>query len=244
MTRALLSAAAFVAAFVLVGCADAEPAAFAPVAGQHYRPVDPPVPTEVKPGQVEVIEFFSLGCPHCADFEPYVQSWLKRKPAHVAFKRVPAVFNPMFRMLARVHFALEDVGMAAKLEPELFRAIHETRDPEILRPLGEWQNRAARGEEAAAAEAEKQVYEAIGAWAGKRGADAKKFKLALNSPSMTMRLAQADALFKRYGVMGVPAMAVDGRWFTTVGRPFAVRTFAELIGTVEHLAGAAPKAAR
>lgn len=244
MIRSLLSAAALAATFALVGCADAEPAAFTPVAGQHYRMVNPPVRTDVKAGQVEVIEFFSLGCPHCADFEPYVQSWLQRKPAQVTFKRVPAVFNPMFRLLARVHFALEDVGMADKLEPELFRAIHSTRDPDILRPLGEWQNRASRGQEAAAAEAEKLVYEAVATWAGKRGADVKKFKLALNSPSMTMRLAQADGTFRRYGAMGVPAIAVDGRYFTTVGRPFAIREFSELIGTLDHLVGISSKTSR
>ena len=42
MIRSLLSAAALAATFALVGCADAEPATFTPVAGQHYRIVNPP----------------------------------------------------------------------------------------------------------------------------------------------------------------------------------------------------------
>ena len=44
--------------------------------------------------------------------------------------------------------------------------------------------------------------------------------------------------------LGVPAMAVNGKWFTTVGRPTQVRTFAELIGTVEHLIASESRAAR
>lgn len=243
MIRTPLFLAALVAALA-TSAAGAAPEPFTPVAGQHYRAVDPAVMTSVKPGQVEVIEFFSYGCPHCGSFEPYVQSWLKRKPANVTFRRMPATFDPFFRMMARVHFALEDVGAAERLAPEVFAAIHERPDPEIVRPLGEWQNKARRGEEAAAAEAEKAVYEAFAVWIGKRGADAKKFKLALNSPSMTTRLAQSDQTFKRYGALGVPAIAVNGKYFTNAGRPFAIRTYAELIGTVDHLVALESKAAR
>jgi len=235
MIRPALPAAALTAVLAFAASVGAGDAPFTPVVGQHYRSVDPAVQVDVKPGQVEVIEFFSLGCPHCADFEPYVQSWLQRKPANVVFKRVPATFNPMFRMLARVHFALEDVGAAERLAPQIFDAIHERPDPELLRPLGEWQNRSTRGEVAAAAEAEKAVYAAFAAWLGKRGVDAKKFSAALNSPSMMVRLSRADATFKRYGALGVPAVGVNGKWFTSAGRPYAVRSFAELIGTVDHL---------
>jgi thiol:disulfide interchange protein DsbA len=244
MTRTLLLAAAFAATVAVLGTAHAAPAPFTPIAGQHYREVVPPVPTDAKPGQVEVIEFFSLGCPHCAEFEPYLQSWLKRKPANVKFRRVPAVFNPFFRMMARVTFALDDVGAADRLMPQLFDAIHERPDPDLVRPLGDWQNKSQRGEEAAAAEAEKQAYEAFAVWVGKRGVDAKKFRLAFNSPSMMTRLAQADTTFKRFGALGVPAVGVNGKHFTTAGRPLAVRTYAELMATVDHLVALESKAAR
>ncbi|MGH8307468.1 MAG: thiol:disulfide interchange protein DsbA/DsbL, partial [Gammaproteobacteria bacterium] len=38
--------------------------------GVNYVPVSPPQPTTVQPGQIEVIEFFWYGCPHCFAFEP------------------------------------------------------------------------------------------------------------------------------------------------------------------------------
>ncbi len=245
MNRTVLLATALVAT-ALVGStrAGADPAPFKPIEGQHYRLVSPPALTEVKPGQIEVIEFYSLGCPHCGEFEPYVQSWLKRKPANVAFKRVPATFNPFFRMMARVHFALEDIGASERLAPMLFDAIHVNPDPALTRPLGEWNNKSQRGEEAAAAEAEKVCYQALATWIAARGADGKKFTAALNSPSMMVRLGRADATYRRYGVLGVPGVAVNGKYFTTAGRPLGIKSYAELMATVDGLVGFESKAAR
>ena len=57
---------------------------------KQYRVIEPAQATNVKPGQIEFIEFYSIGCPHCAEFEPYMQSWLKRKPGNVKVTRVPA----------------------------------------------------------------------------------------------------------------------------------------------------------
>jgi protein dithiol oxidoreductase (disulfide-forming) len=243
MNRTALLFTAITSAIAFVGSAAAEPA-FAPISGQHYRVVDPAVATEVKPGQIEVIEFFSYGCPHCAEFEPYLQSWLKRKPSNVVFKRLPAVFNPFFRLMGRVHFALDDLGATERIAPMLFDAIHVKRDPDPLRPLGEWQNLAQRGEDAAAAEAEKKCIEAFARYVGARGVDAKKFTAAINSPSVMVRIGRADATFKRYGALGVPALGVNGRYFTSTGRPFAVRNFTELLGTLDHLVTAEAKAKR
>jgi len=205
----------------------------APTAGAHYRVVDPPVATSVKPGQVEVIEFFSLGCPHCGEFEPALQAWRKRQPANVALVRLPATFNPFFKLMGRVYYALEDVGAAERLTPQLFDAIHVARDPALLRPLGEWQNRLQRHEDAAAAEA--AALAALVDYAAARGVDATKLNAALRSPSVALRLARADATYRRYGVLGVPALSVAGKYFTTAGRPFANRSYGELLDTIDYL---------
>lgn len=225
--RHLLAIAA-AATLAVTACAE-------PVAGQHYRVLEQPVPTTAKPGQVEVIEFFSLGCPHCGEFEPGLQGWLKRKPATVAFVRVPATFNPFFKLMAKVYYGLEDIGAAERLVPLMFIAIHESRDPELLRPLGEWQNQLQRGDPATQAAAEAQVLAAMSGWVAARGGDRKKFDAALRSPSMALRLGRADLLYRQYEVLGVPAMAVAGKYFTSAGRPFANRTYGEILDTIEHL---------
>jgi thiol:disulfide interchange protein DsbA len=211
-------------------------AGFVPAAGTHYRAVDPPVATEAKPGQVEVIEFYSLGCPACAALEPHLRAWLQRKPPEVAFRRVPATFNPPFKLMAKVQLALGDVGAAERLIPVLFDALHTRKDPALAKPLADWQVRLAKGDAAAAAAAEREVLAAFTAFVAARGVDRARFETALRSPSVALRLGQADALFKRYGGTGIPALAVGGRWFTHTARPFSFASYDELLGTVDHLA--------
>lgn len=206
--------------------------------GRHYKLVEPAQPTAVKPGQIEVIEFFSIGCPHCAEFEPYLQSWLKRKPANVKFTRIPATFNPFFKLLARAYYALEDIKASERAVPLLFDAIHVSRNPALLRPLGEYNARVAANDPAGAAAAEQQALDAIaGFLAAEAAVDAKKFRVAWGSFSMNTRLAQADDTFRRNGVRGVPAITVNGKYFTGPGRPLAIRDFDELIKVTDYLVG-------
>lgn len=227
--RALIRPLAAVAALALTAAAQA-----APALGSHYRLVDPPVPSGAKPGQVEVIEFFSIGCGACAAFEPSLQSWLKRKPADVAFSRVPATFSPPFKMWAKVYYALEDLGAAERLVPLLFSAVHTQRDPALLKPYAEWQT-ALQRDAAAAPAAEQRMLAAVGAFVAARGVDAKRFDAALRSPSVALRLGRGEASARRFGMIGVPALGVGGRYFTNAGRPFAHRDGTEMIGTLDHL---------
>jgi hypothetical protein len=61
---------------------------------------------------------------------------------------------------------------------------------------------------------------------------------------MMTRLAQADTTFKRHGALGVPAVGVNGKYFTSAGRPLAIRSYAELMATVDYLVALETKAAR
>ena len=40
--------------------------------------------------QIEVLEIFWYGCPHCYALEPYLKKWLKNKPEFVEFVQLPA----------------------------------------------------------------------------------------------------------------------------------------------------------
>ena len=48
------------------------------VEGKNYVRMQNPHPVETGK-QIEVIEFFSYGCPHCAALEPYLDTWLEKK---------------------------------------------------------------------------------------------------------------------------------------------------------------------
>jgi protein dithiol oxidoreductase (disulfide-forming) len=95
-------------------------------AGKEYLLITPPQPAP--PGKnVEVIEFFWYGCPHCADLQPSLKAWLKKKPADVSFRSHPAAFNEGWTQLARTYYAIEVLGETEKLHGEIFNAIHKSK---------------------------------------------------------------------------------------------------------------------
>jgi thiol:disulfide interchange protein DsbA len=113
------------------------------VEGRDYLVINPPQ----NPGAgktVEVIEFFWYACPHCNSLQPSLRAWLKRKPADVEFRRIPAAFRESWLQLARTYYAIEAMGLVDKLHHDVFEAIHEKRtlDPKALlsdpAPLFDW----------------------------------------------------------------------------------------------------------
>jgi len=157
-----------------------------PQAGREFNLINPPLPSSK--GKIEVIEFFSYGCPHCSDFHPYVGQWAARLPKDVSFRRVPVSFNrPEWARLARIYYALEATGDLAKFDGAVFIAIHEQRV-------------AFRTDEAAVT------------WATSKGIDGKKFGDALASFSMQSKVQRGDQEATAARISGVPALAVDGKF--------------------------------
>ena len=77
--------------------------------GKDYRLLTPPRPTS-SPGKIEVVEFFSYACPHCAKFNPLVSAWVAREPKDVAFRRVAVSYGrPPWINLSRTYYALERI---------------------------------------------------------------------------------------------------------------------------------------
>ena len=63
--------------------------------GKDYRLLAKPQPVETGK-KIEVIEFFSFSCPHCKDIEPILSAWVKKLPADVQLRRIPAQFSPVW----------------------------------------------------------------------------------------------------------------------------------------------------
>ena len=159
--------------------------------GSHYEVLAQPQPTESK-GKVEVIEFFWYACPHCYHLEAPLNAWLKRKPADVAFRLVPAVLDGSWQQLARTYYAFEAMGLIEKLHGELFNAIHQQRllDPRAL------------------VRDPKPLYD----WVASKGVDRQKFTDAYNSFAVTNRTQRASDLSRNYDVPHTPVLVVDGRY--------------------------------
>lgn len=140
------------------------------------------------PGRVEVIEFFSYGCPHCADLHPRLEKWLTTLPKDAVFKRVPVGFGrPAWSNLARAYYALEATGDLHRLDGALYEAVHRRGLPLV--------------DEAS-----------ITDWVAKQGADRARFAAAYNSFSVVSKVGQADELTRQYRVFAVPTFTVGGRY--------------------------------
>src|SRR5438309_1835425 len=80
-----------------------------PVEGVDYIELKPPQGVESS-GKIEVLEFFWYRCPHCYALEPDLESWAKRLPRDVQFKRLPGILNDDWAIDARIFYTLEAIG--------------------------------------------------------------------------------------------------------------------------------------
>ena len=145
-----------------------------------------PQPTR-DPAEVEVIEFFWYGCPHCYDAEPAVAAWRKKQPASVEFIRVPAIFNQRWAVLGRAYYAMQQMKLGDDVHKALFEAIH--RDRKDL------------NDEASLTE-----------FFAAQGVPREKFKEAFNSFDVDGKLGRANQMTRAYGLEGVPAFIVNGKY--------------------------------
>lgn len=159
--------------------------------GVQYVPIQPRPPVATG-DEVEVLEFFWYGCPHCRDFEPTVNKWVSGLPANVKFSQVPAMFGGAADMHAQVYYALEGMGELERVHGKLFEAMHvkglklRTRDE-------------------------------VDAFLQENGVDMAKFADAMNSFAVAAKVNRARALMRRYGVRSVPTLVVDGRYRSGTG---------------------------
>ena len=92
-----------------------------------------------------MLEFFWYGCIHCYNLEPTLETWLKKLPADVEFRRVPAVFNERWAHDAAIFYAFEAMGLLDKLHRPFFDAIHRDRLRTDNTPaLNEWLEKHGR----------------------------------------------------------------------------------------------------
>jgi thiol:disulfide interchange protein DsbA len=181
--RVLQRTLAALMALLLLGPALAQ----TPQEGATFRTISPPQPSG-SPGKIEVIEFFSYACPHCAHFYPLLESWAAKQPKDVVVRKVPVGFNrDAWINLQRAYYALQASGDLDKLDGALFHAIHE----EHLQLFDE---------------------QSLADWVGKNGGHADKFAAAYVSFGVNNQTVQADTMMEKYGVEAVPSLAVNGRY--------------------------------
>ena len=73
-------------------------------------------------GKVEVVEVFSYGCIHCAQFAPTAEKLRKQLPPGVEFKLMPAPFSAEWLPFARAYYAAKQLGVVDRPTWQLFAA--------------------------------------------------------------------------------------------------------------------------
>jgi thiol:disulfide interchange protein DsbA len=92
------------------------------VAGKDYEIINSTAESPSS-GKTSVIEFFSYGCPWCYRIEPSLSQWAKQHEKDVELKRIPVVFNKEWIYYAKAYYAADLLGLGAKFNPLLFKAI-------------------------------------------------------------------------------------------------------------------------
>lgn len=177
------------AALTIFGCALVSAAATKPVLDKEYKVLDPAQPQPATVKGVEVLEFFNYACPHCYEFEPNLKAWLKNKPKNTDFRYVPAVFNERMFPLAKLYYALEEMGLLEKLHEKVYFAIHQQQFNLLDRAV-------------------------LLKWIGEQGVDIKKFEATFDSFSVNNKAQRAAQMSRNYRIPGTPYLIVGGRYLT------------------------------
>ena len=192
MLKRLLSSVALllVAPLALAQAAAQAPAAPAGyAAGKDYFLIDPPQPTPNN-GKVEVVEVFSYGCIHCANFQPLVDGWKKQMPAQASFSYLPALFRPDFALFGRAYYTAQVLNVAEKSHDAMFKAVFVEHRP--FRSLEDFA----------------QFY-------AQYGVKPDTFVQTATSFEVESKLRHANEVVAKYGVDGTPTLIVAGKYRIT-----------------------------
>lgn len=184
------------------------PAVAGPLDGayEHLRPEQP---TQTQ-GKIEVVEIFWYGCPHCYDFEPYLEKWLESKPEDVEFIRIPGVLNQAWLSHARAFYAAQKLGVLDRIHRPLFDALHKEK---------------------------RNLYaeDALRVFVESQGVDGEEFTSAVRSAETATRIKQALVRVRGYRVKGVPAVIVNGKYLTSASLAGSYEKLIQVIdGLVER----------
>jgi thiol:disulfide interchange protein DsbA len=199
------AAAALLAGLLLTGLAQAADSKYQD--GVHYTLIENAAARPA--GAVEVVEAFSYMCSHCATFEPYIESWLKRLPESVKFVRYPVVFGRgTWELYARGYNTADVMGVAEKAHPALMDKIWKQK--EILKSMEE-----------------------LAAFYADFGVDPDVFVATSQSFAVDAKMRREQQFLMESGVNSTPNVVVNGKYL--VAGNAAVANYDQLLAVVDYL---------
>ena len=162
---------------------------FQPLHAEPWKVLESAQATDVAEGKIEVVEVFWYGCPHCYDFEPFLEEWLDNKADDVEFKRMPGIFRENWIPHARAYYTALELGVLDAVHRPMFEAIHKHRQQ---------------------LSSQSQLRKLF----AENGVDEDAFDGAYESESVTDKVKKALLMGRRYEIRGVPSIVVNGKYLT------------------------------
>ncbi|MCY4156203.1 MAG: thiol:disulfide interchange protein DsbA/DsbL [Gammaproteobacteria bacterium] len=161
--------------------------------GVHYERLIPVQGTSSPPDKIEVAEFLWYGCLFCYRMDTYIDEWRKGIPDEVNFVHMPAVWDATMETHARMFLALQALEQLDAAHRDIFRAIHT--EQQLLLTLREQERFVERF-----------------------GVSAQDYREAYRSFGVESSLRRIKDLMRRYRILAVPTLVVNGKYVVTGGQ--------------------------
>lgn len=167
-------------------------------AADGYKTLSTPVDVQVPAGKIKVDEIFWYGCPHCHEFEPTFEKWTQDQKSDVVVDRMPAPLGRVWATHARAYYAAKALGIYDKVHEPFFDAVQQRQ------PLFD----------------DEHIAEFFSHY-GVSKEDALK---ALQSFGVKSQISMATSALQAYGLMGVPAIVINGKYVITMDNDSGITT--------------------
>jgi len=160
------------------------------VEGVEYKKI--PQEQSIAPHTKQVTEVFYYGCVHCYKLEPSLHEWVKNKPADIHFEQMPAVLNnPNWIFMGKVFYTAKELGVIEQSHVPFFTALHKEKQSLFS-------------------------VEEIAKFFTQFGVKESDFISTFKSFKVDQQVRQAMRITQAYGIDGVPAVIVNGKYLTDV----------------------------
>ncbi len=173
---------------------------------KHYTILTTAQGTSSSPDGIEVTEVFWYGCPHCYNFEPYLNNWKKGLSDDVNFVRMPVMWNPTNELHARMFYTIEALDKQ-EVHDAVFRAIHLDRKTLTTE-------------------------DSIRSFLVDFGISGEEFDSTFRSFTVESNLKRAKKLTQRYRIQSVPMLVTNGKYLTEGEE---VKSFEQMLAVTDEL---------
>ena len=158
--------------------------------------------------QIEVVDVFWYGCPHCFTFLAHLAQWEQSSmPEHVELRRLPAIFRDSWAVHARAYYTLHILGKDHELHNAIFTAMHN-------------ENRSLN------------TREELAKFFGEHGVEKADFDSTYDSFTVDAMTRESEVMPRRWGVQGTPSVIVNGRYLISAR---TAGSYADMIKVLEIL---------